>query len=351
MSYLRGPLTLPEISRLMAPRKAAAAAAQPSASRPQAAPPAAASSRPIPPAGVAELFLPTRPGAGPVIYRPRVAVSAKLHYVQAKSGLDRWRPVTLIAPFSDNDEPLWSEALETVDPGSGGEPAEGAGFAALPVSALREKSYSDWASDLKSHLYEKGALEVLSCAELKLASEPGESEGDFRARLAHALHEKRDEEVARLRDRYASKLQTLADQQRRAEDRVEREQSQLSQRKLDTMVSVGASVLGAIFGGRRSAAGRAGTAARTAGRVFSEKGDVARAGESLEVLRERYATLVREVEVEAEKLAASLDPDSIMLERISLTPRKSDIALGDIRLAWEPWHMGADGFPAPAWQA
>jgi len=85
--------------------------------------------------------------------------------------------------------------------------------------------------------------------------------------------------------------------------------------------------------------------------VFSEKGDVARAGESLEVLRERYAALVREVEIEAEKLAASLDPDSIRLERISLTPRKSDIAIGDIRLAWEPWHMGADGFPAPAWQA
>lgn len=35
---------------------------------------------------------------------------------------------------------------------------------------------------------------------------------------------------------------------------------------------------------------------------------------------------------------------------ISLTPRKSDIPIGEIRLAWEPWRAGADGFPAPAWQ-
>jgi len=347
MSYLRGPLTLPEIGRLMDPRKVAALAA-PAVSAPRQSTPAAP--RPVLPAGISELFLPAKPGPGPVVYRPRIAASAKLHYVQAKSGLDSWRPVSLVAPFGDHDEPLWSEAMEATDPGSGGEPAEGAGFAELPASALREKSYADWAKDLRSHLYESGAVEVLRCDELKLASEPGESEGDFRARLAHALREKRDEQVDKLRDRYASKLQTLADQLRRAEDKVEREQSQLSQRKLDTMVSVGASVLGAIFGGRRGAAGRASTAARSAGRVFSEKGDVARASDNVEVLRARHAALVKEVEAEVEQLAASLDPQSIVLEHISLTPRKSDIAIGEIRLAWEPWRAGADGFPAPAWQ-
>ncbi len=349
MSYLRGPLTLPEIGRLMAPRKAAAPAAPAASAHRQDMP--AAAPRPVLPAGVSELFLPARPGAGPIVYRPRVAVSVKLHYVRAESGVDSWRTMSLLAPFGDDDEPLWGEALAAADPGSGGEPAEGAGFAELPASALREKSYAAWASDLKSHLYETGAVELLRCDELKLASEPGESEGDFRTRLAHALHEQRDEQVAKLRDRYAAKLQTLADRLRRAEEKVEREQSQLSQRKLDTMVSVGASVLTAIFGGKRGAAGRAGTAARSAGRVLSEKGDVARASDNVEVLRERHAALVKEVEAEVEKLAASLAPESIALESISLTPRKSDIAVGAIMLAWEPWRTGADGFPAPAWQA
>ncbi len=349
MSYLRGPLTLPEIGRLMAPRKAATPAAPAAAPGRQAAPAAAA--RPVLPAGVGELFLPARPGAGAVVYRPRAAVSAKLHYVQAKSGLDSWRTLSLLAPFGDDGEPLWDEALRAADLGSGGEPAEGAGFAELPASALSDRSYAGWASDLKSHLYETGAIELLRCGELKLASEPGESEGDFRARLAHALHEQRDEQVDKLRERYAGKLRTLEDRLRRAEDRVEREQSQLSQRKLDTMVSIGTSVLSAIFGGKRGAAGRAGTAARSAGRVFSEKGDVARASDNVEVLREQHAALAREVESEVEKLAASLDADSVALERISLTPRKSDIAIGEIRLAWEPWRTGADGLPAPAWQA
>ena len=46
-------------------------------------------------------------------------------------------------------------------------------------------------------------------------------------------------------------------------------------------------MLGAIFGGRSTATTRAGSAARSAGRVFSERGDVARAGESLESLGRR----------------------------------------------------------------
>ena len=351
MSYLRGPLTLPEIGRLMAPRKAAAPAAPAAATSAEAIPAEAAASRPMLPAGIGELFLPATPGGGAVVYRPRLIATAKLHYVQAKSGLDSWRAMSLIAPFGDDGEPLWTEAVEAADPGSGGVPADGAGFAELPASALRAKSYAGWANDLKSHLYETGAIELLRCAELKLASEPGESEGDFRARLAHALHEQRDEQVDKLRDRYASKLRTLADRLRRAEDKVEREQSQLSQRKLDTVVSVGASVLGAIFGGKLGAAGRAGTAARSAGRVFSEKGDVARASDNVEVLREQHAALVKEVEAEAEKLAASLDAGLVALERISITPRKSDIAIGEVRLAWEPWRTGADGFPAAAWKA
>jgi hypothetical protein len=154
--------------------------------------------------------------------------------------------------------------------------------------------------------------------------------------------------VAKLRAKHAAKLKSLEDRLRRASDRVEREESQYSQRKLDTAISIGTSVLGAIFGGRSAATTRAGSAARSAGRVFGERGDVARAGESLEALKAERDALLAAIEQEAQSLASSLDPSSVALDRVRIAPRKSDIAIGRVAIAWEPWRAGADGFPRPA---
>ena len=124
----------------------------------------------------------------------------------------------------------------------------------------------EWGSALAARLYQEGAVELLAAKALKLTSNPGESEGDFRARLA--LGAARASATARWRScatKHAAKLKSLEDRLRRASDRVEREQSQYSQRKLDTAISIGTSVLGAIFGGRSTATTRAGSAARSAG--------------------------------------------------------------------------------------
>jgi len=346
MSWLRGPLTLPEITRLMGARKASAlpATAQAATAPPQAA-------RPVLPAGINEVFLAARPGTGDVTYRPRMVATAELHYADKAAGVDAWTRGAWLAPFADGDgQPAWADAsaIASLEAVVAAGPLENAGFAELPAAALAAKNYEAWSRELAAHLYQNGTVELLSCKDLKLTSSPGETEGDFRVRLSQALREHRDEEVARLRDRHAAKLKSLDDRLRRATDRVEREKSQYSQRKLDTAISIGTSVLGAIFGGRSVATTRAGSAARSAGRVFSEHGDVARAGESLESLTAERDELLRRIEQEASDLTSSLDAGQIALTRIRLAPRKSDIAVGRIAIAWEPWRAGADGFPRPA---
>ena len=346
MSWLRGPLTLPEITRLMAARKAGAPAAAA-----QAAPAPVPAARPVLPAGINEVFLAARPGAGDVVYRPRVVATAELHYADKTADVDAWTRSAWLAPLADGDgRPAWAEAsaVANLDAVVTAGPLENAGFAELPAAALAAKSYEAWSRELAAHLYQNGAVELLSCTDLKLTSNPGESEGDFRVRLSQALREHRDEEVAKLRGKHAAKLKSLDDRMRRAADKVEREKSQYSQRKLDTAISIGTSVLGAIFGGRSVATTRAGSAARSAGRVFSEHGDVARAGESLESLTAERDELLRRIEQEASDLTSSLDASQIALTRIRLAPRKSDIAVGRIAIAWEPWRAGSDGFPRPA---
>src|SRR5262245_33307004 len=76
LSWLRGPLTQPEIARLMADRRPAEAA-KPAAEALPAAKPAA---RPSLPAGVQEVFLAAKPGSGDLVYRPRVVATAELHF-------------------------------------------------------------------------------------------------------------------------------------------------------------------------------------------------------------------------------------------------------------------------------
>jgi hypothetical protein len=347
LSWLRGPLTLPEITRLMAGRKSAAPAQ--GAVPPPAAAPAAA--RPALPAGVDEIFLAAKPGTGELVYRPRIAATAELHYADKPAGVDSWTRGAWLAPLADgNGAPAWDEAVTVPDlaavtaPG----PVDGATYAELPAAAMAAKNYADWSKALAGSLYQSAAVELLTAKALKLTSNPGESEGDFRARLAQSLREHRDREVAKLREKHAAKLKSLEDRLQRATDRVEREKSQYAQRKLDTAISIGTSVLGAIFGGRSVATTRAGSAARSAGRVFSERGDVARAGESVESLAAERDELLKRIEQEAGALAESLDPAGVALEKLRLAPRKSDIAVGRIALAWEPWRAGPDGFPRPA---
>jgi hypothetical protein len=40
----------------------------------------------------------------------------------------------------------------------------------------------------------------------------------------------------------------------------------------------------------------------------------------------------------------------VPLREVAVTPRKSDLAIGEVALVWTPWRRGADGFPAPAFE-
>jgi hypothetical protein len=184
-----------------------------------------------------------------------------------------------------------------------------------------------------------------------MTAQPGEKEGEFRARVAQALREKRDQEIARLRARYAPRLQTLTDQVRRAQDRVQREQAQAGQQKIQTVLSVGATLLGALMGRRVASVGnltRAASAMRQASRIGKEQDDASRAGESVRLLQERLDAMGREFEQEVAALQGQFDPSTAEIETLQLHPRKSDITVGTVGLCWSPWKKAGNGLMEPA---
>jgi hypothetical protein len=115
---------------------------------------------------------------------------------------------------------------------------------------------------------------------------------------------------------------------------------------------VGATILGALLGRKALSAtniGRATTAARSATRIGRESQDVDRADGSVGVLQQRLTALTAESEAAVAKAMAAYDPAGIVLRPVQATPRKSDVAVGEIALVWAPYRRGADGFPGPAY--
>ncbi len=169
-------------------------------------------------------------------------------------------------------------------------------------------------------------------------------------RLQQLGREKRDLAVAKIEKRYGPKLARLRDRIRRAEQRVEKEQSQYGQQKMQTVISIGATVLGAMFG-RKAASigtvGRASTAMRGVGRASREKGDIARAARELEVQQEKLLEMEREFEQDAEAIRDDTDPSTLEIKKVDIRPRKSDITIDRMALVWTPWRVGPDGVATP----
>jgi hypothetical protein len=265
--------------------------------------------------------------------------TARLHHVNAAAAMDAWRTVALLAELpTKGGDVAWSDAQVLAgEPALASGPAAGAGFQPLPACAARAASYKTWRKEVASHFQSASALTVWRCPDLKETSRPDESEGDFRARLAHAFRERRDDEKEGLRQRFAPKLAALEEQVRQAAGRVEREKSQYTQQTAQAAISVGATVLGALFGRKIASVGNLGrgtTAMRAGARAMREREDIGRAQEGVEAKRQRLEELQAEFDAATKELETAPDPASLRLETVSVAPRKGDLSVTRLALAW-----------------
>ena len=339
MSYLAGPLTREQIRKLTPPSPPSTSA--PNATRAaSAAPPVTdggASGPPSVPAGIPQFHVPADAHA---VYQPRLLGVADVTISSAKYGTSRTDRVLHTVAFGEGPVPVdWSTAdvLEADTAAIGkGAPAEGR-FAAVPSAALKEKSYTAWSRSYAQWLKANEAITLFRSAALKLISQAGETEKDFRIRLQNNSREQRDASVEAIRQKFAAKRAALVDRLQRAEQRVQRESQEASSQKLQAAVSFGTAVIGALFSRKAASAtnvSRMGTAARGVGRMQKESGDVSRANESAESVRQALADLDRQIEEQTGALQGGFDAQSETLETITLKPKASDVQVHEVGLVW-----------------
>jgi len=193
-----------------------------------------------------------------------------------------------------------------------------------------------WASQLKAWLYRERPLRLYRIPVLKLTSNPGESEAEFRVRVREEARATRDAAVAKVREKYRRKVDSIDGKLATARNRLDREKSQYDSQRLSSAVSLGSTVLGALLGRRSVTGSKAATAARQVGRAATQRDDVLRAQQSIEELTDQLAEIEAELGGKLDQVRSEWAVDALEIEEVTLSPRKSEIGVELVALAWVP---------------
>jgi hypothetical protein len=330
LSYLYGPLTLNQIQTLTGKTEPVQI--------PKQAVEDTAETKPSVPSEIPELFLNKDLTKESFSYSPNILGMGKLHFVDSKKQIDMWQDFCLIAPVDDNgNSVLWEEAItELQKPFLQNKPIPKGHFEELPQGLLVSKNYANFQKSLAAHLYQNEELTIYQAPELGLISKENESEGDFKARITLALREKRDEMVAKLREKYAEKIDFYTKKLKIAQEKASQKQQQSMLQKIETFISFLTTLVGAFFGRgiSKTTISQAGTSARRASKIGLESQKAAQAEADYQECQKNLDELHEEMRREIDGIYTTNDTDTIKIETFGIHPRKGDTDIEKLALVW-----------------
>jgi hypothetical protein len=347
MSYLRGPLTREQIKLLVEPTKKQlpttlspplSPSIPPSLSPTKPAETAKSTEKPIVPPEIQEYFVRSDKNAkenNNQAYQPMIIGVAQIRFCDSKAKIDFTKEKVFLTSVSDNPIPVnWDDSKETATTVSDLQkaPANDLPYTDLPSAALSAKNYSAWEKDFSNWLFRTQKFHLLRSPSLGEFAGPEETERDFRVRLQQTAREKRDEQVEKLREKFAPAFTRLDERLRRAQAVLEEQKAQAKGQKYQVAVSIGESLLGSFLGRRSST--RATRATREISRSMKEARDKENAEANLEALQKERATLETQFQSEIASLEAKNNPSTETFEKVFFAPTKANISVRLVALAW-----------------
>ena len=364
MSYLRGPLTKEQVATLMqdvvrpaaAPAPAPEAAGAPGAvSAPDAAAaatgelaPDETSVAPAAPPGVDVAYLdPSAPwgeqigvAAGSTRLQAFIATRVALRYDDTASAIDEQQEFEAVYGPLDGGLDLDSETVVDFDDRDFRADAPAGATYVLPQAPIGEPAFfARAAKDIQAHLVANRALELYRNKALKLTSRPGESEADFALRCDEAGRARADAEAAKIKDRLETKQERLEKALELSRRRVEELDTQTKSRQANELIAGAGAVLGALFGGRRSArsitnavgsvASKHGQAATASQRRGTAEAKVQQTTDDLQQLEQEILDEVAEIDGKWKTVSEAVETVSIRLEA-------TDVRVTGSKLVWVP---------------
>jgi hypothetical protein len=400
MSYLRGPLTKPQVQILMQPRKqadtvpmaavpAGATLAAPTPAAPVPSPAASASGPagflPQLPAlepGVPQLFLPVsiseQEAARQVaqqlghqlnvtqvqlVYDAAVLGGANIRFLDRKRKLDEQVEKVLVVYSSDAARGVnWDKAEELpvkldslVNRAERVNPDQGPFFAPAPDAANNGQKIKALNKDLGDWLYYNSRYKLTTHAELGVFQRPDEDERSFKIRLQQAARERRDSEVDALENKYKSRLARLNEKLKKAERELAADQAAYEARKQQEMVGLGSSVLGFFFG-RKGVSSAINSAMSKRGQTSRAEAEVQETQEEISQTQQEITQLENELKEATDEITNKWANSLENLSSEEISPQRSDIQIRQVAVAWLPaWLVtyntgsGSDTTTVPAY--
>jgi hypothetical protein len=390
MNYLAGPLTrteIPALNKLGGSVMAAAPAAQPpttvqavAAPTPNAGAAAApkahtqlsqefSSTRLSLPTGVKEYILPNnltftqafkaadRPYpqeafSQGLVYRPVILAQAEVRFLNRKYNLDETLTRTSVVANPDrrgvvrweehSADPVDAAALETAtDPE--------ARFARLEVPFTEAKIIAALERDFEDWVYRSAQVSVRANEALDLYAGPQVTSAEFLTRCSKAAREGRDAEARKVAATFDTRLKTLKEKTSREQRELDRDESELSQRKMEeggTHLANVASMFG--FGRKRSL-----TSSLTKRRLTAKaKADVEESEEAIEDMQQQIAAIEKEKADALEEVNQRWSELANQINEIPIAAMKKDVLLDLFGVAWMPYHLvkaGNEAYELPGY--
>ncbi len=354
MSFLRGPLTLDNIKRLSSqqqdspysqliqnelPQRQHQPGPNPFPVRRHTE--NAPATPPVISSYISQFYLVPPVAAQQFLLEPSLVATAQVRFFDARRNIDIVEYKSALIPLDEDFyEPNWQRAdafeMEMTDLSKA--PPGNCIYASLPSAISNARSLSPFVKSWKEFLYNSCRLELFRVKRLKLESKPGQDLEEFRLEVLDMLKEKKSQAIEKIENRYRKRYQRLEDRLERALDRLEREKADVSARGVDTAVSFGVAILGALFGRRAlstTTASRAGRGIRSASRMMREKEDVKRAEEEVERVRQQMEDLENELNMEIEKISDRFSITNFDIESFYIRPRRADILQPKVFILWE----------------
>ena len=352
MSYLKGPVSLQDIAKLMEGRQqkpavnAPAATAGEPAGRLQEQPPL------LNEALLQRYYLPSV-YAEEIVFEPWLAARATVRFYNASRNIDQVSKHQVRLYLDEGfRQPRFSESEPfdlDLDSCPDSAPGQSSFYPVpLPISSL--KSFAAYEKEFSDFLYQSMRLELLRVPSLKMESKPGESEADFMVRVADRLREDKETAAEKLLQKFNTKRDQLQKKLNSALSRLEKEQGDVSMKTTDTIISFGTAVLGAFLGRKAvssSTMTRTASGIRKAGRLGKEKDDVRRAEEVVAQLEQELEALDNDQNEALQELAQSYDVSRAGQERFAIKPRRSDIYDVQLCMLWEMVSPRLENLNAP----
>ena len=362
MSYLRGPLTRPQLKELMSSKKTSSSTPISSntiTKKTKTSKRAVVATPPSVDPAIDQRFFIVRKsiaqakvdlaveGNLSLEYEPGTLATAKIRFYDAKKGIDVVKEIAYLAAAPDDfgrtdwaaaqQVQNWEYSLKSAPTHPDGLRVQ---YEAVPDALNTAKELAKVKKEFANWLYQTQEFPVLSHEKLKLSKSPSESDEAFLMRVKQKTRELRDEEMDKLQEKYEAKLDKLTDRIRREENRLEEREEEVQSRNAAQWIGVAETVFSVFMGRRR----RSLSSVTSKNRMKRRAAQKLRASEEeLQELQADFDSLEQELQEKLEELKTKWEQIAEAVTIKKIKPRRADVKVDTVMLVWQAYWVAENG--------